>query len=292
MSIAGLYWAFYDFKFDEFLNAVKNSNIFLIMIACMTIIFSVWLRAVRWKLLISASNLTVKDLYDIEMIGFFGNNILPLRAGEIYRSILLSKKTNLSKSYCFGTIVIERTLDLIGILIAFSVLTIFYPIPKDFKNLVIILFLVLATIILVFFTSDKLFDLKQIKKINFLDQFFRSYINLNAKTIFLSILWTILIWFIYFLDTHLIQYALNINMSWEQTLFVLVMTSLAMAIPSAPGTIGTFHATVKFVMVSILGFEANLANTYGIILHAYGFITLTIIGAYYFLFSIKKQNLI
>ena len=125
MSIVGLAWAFYDFKFDEFLYAVKNSNVFLIMLACITIIFSVWLRAVRWKLLIPASDLTVKNLYDIEMIGFFGNNILPLRAGEIYRSILLSKKTNLSKSYCFGTIVIERILDLIGILIAFSILTFF-----------------------------------------------------------------------------------------------------------------------------------------------------------------------
>ena len=75
-------------------------------------------------------------------------------------------------------------------------------------------------------------------------------------------------------------------------MLVLVLTSLAMAIPSAPGTIGTFHAAVKFTMVSLLGFGVAVANTYSIILHAYGFLTLTAIGAYYFVNSIKKDKLI
>ena len=60
-----------------------------------------------------------------------------------------------------------------------------------------------------------------------------------------------------------------------------------MSIPSAPGMVGTFHAAVKFTMVEILGYNSDIANTFSIILHAYGFITLTLIGAFYYL----KENL-
>ena len=71
---------------------------------------------------------------------------------------------------------------------------------------------------------------------------------------------------------------------------VLILTSLAMAIPSAPGMIGTYHAAVKFTMVNMLNYDVDISYTFSIILHAYGFLTLTGIGAYFFLMSFKKDN--
>ncbi len=292
ISLIGLIWAFQDFKFNEFIIAFKKAKFFYIALACISIILSVWLRAIRWNLLIKSDKVTTNNLFDIEMVGYFGNNVLPIRAGEVYRTLLLSNKTGLSKSYCFGTIVLERIMDLVGLFIFFGILTVFYPIPKDIKSWMNLVVLILFLFIFLFFIFNKFFKIGKYIKFNFLKQFFSVFTDIKLESSIYILFWTIIIWFIYWLDTHLIQYAFQLNMSWQQTMLVLVLTSLTMAVPSAPGAIGTFHAAVKFTMVSLLGFSADISNSYSIILHAYSYITLTIIGAYYFINSIKKEKLI
>ena len=74
-----------------------------------------------------------------------------------------------------------------------------------------------------------------------------------------------------------------------ESLLVLIITSLSMSIPSAPGMVGTYHAAVKFTMVQILGHDPDFANSFSIILHAYGFICLTLIGAFYYI-SVNLEN--
>ena len=96
---------------------------------------------------------------------------------------------------------------------------------------------------------------------------------------------SIFIWCIYLLDVYLLQKAFQFNLSWSQALTVLVITSLAISIPSAPGMIGTFHAAVKYTMVDLFAYSANDGNSFAILMHAYGYILFTALGAYYFLKS-------
>ena len=96
---------------------------------------------------------------------------------------------------------------------------------------------------------------------------------------------SLLIWFIYLLDVYLIQEAFQFNLNWTQTLAVLVISSLALSIPSAPGMIGTFHVAVKYTMVDLFAFSANDGNAFAILLHAYGYILFTSLGTYYFMKS-------
>ena len=77
---------------------MAEAKLVYVVIACFSIAFSVWLRAIRWQLLIKSDKVNIGQLYNIEMIGYFVNNVFPLRAGEIYRGILLSNK----RRYCSG----------------------------------------------------------------------------------------------------------------------------------------------------------------------------------------------
>ena len=94
-----------------------------------------------------------------------------------------------------------------------------------------------------------------------------------------------LIWGIYLLDAYLLQCAFSFRLSFSQVLMVLVLASLAMAIPSAPGMIGTYHFAVKYVIVDLLGYTTDEGNAFAIIMHAYAFILFTFLGAYYFMKS-------
>jgi uncharacterized membrane protein YbhN (UPF0104 family) len=94
---------------------------------------------------------------------------------------------------------------------------------------------------------------------------------------------SILIWGIYYLDIYLLQCAFEFNLSFPQVLMVLILSSFALSIPSAPGMIGTYHAAVKYSIVDLFGFSSQDGNSFAIFMHAYGYILFTLLGAYYFM---------
>ena len=51
LSIGGVYWAFQDFKINEFLETIQHIKIIYIIMAASILLFSVWLRAIRWRCL-------------------------------------------------------------------------------------------------------------------------------------------------------------------------------------------------------------------------------------------------
>ena len=83
------------------------------------------------------------------------------------------------------------------------------------------------------------------------------------------------------------------EMTPADSLLLLVVSSLFMSIPSAPGMIGTFHAGVKYVMlVQFATYTVSEAVSFAIILHAYGYIAYTLLGAIYFARSQSHENAI
>ena len=281
LSFIGLYFAFNDFNFNQFIVSIKKVKLFYLILACILLIFSVLLRAFRWNyLLLNEKNIRYKILFRAEMIGYFANNVLPLRLGELYRAIILSKKVSIPKTTILGSIVIERILDLFGLVII-SLFLFLYPVDDSIRKYIylgVIIAIILGIILLVI----KQFFNQNIE-VNFLNKFFKGLIGLKKNYIIKTSIITFLLWIIYWINTHLIQHSLDIDMSYLDSLLVLIISSLSLAIPSAPGMIGTFHLAVNYTMEYVLGYSTDISNTFAIILHAYGYITLTIIGAYYFI---------
>ena len=118
LSALCVWWAFKDFQLSSFLSIINEIRLFyLILITCLLWI-SVWLRSFRWKYLFQSSyGLDVFSLYRAEMVGHFGNNVLPLRLGELMRAFMVSKDWKVSKSYVIGTIILERAIDTISLII-------------------------------------------------------------------------------------------------------------------------------------------------------------------------------
>ena len=112
ISIVGLWLAFYDFEYYSFINAMKGTKVIYILLATVMLIVSVWVRSIRWKYLLShQKEISTNTLFKTEMIGYFGNNVLPLRLGEALRCVILGKQETLPYSLVFGSIVLERILD-------------------------------------------------------------------------------------------------------------------------------------------------------------------------------------
>src|SRR5215211_2704038 len=71
------------------------------------------LRGERWHRILHSIGVDAKrvDSYGLVTVGYMGNNVLPARAGEMLRVVLLDRRTGSGKRTLFGTVVAERLLD-------------------------------------------------------------------------------------------------------------------------------------------------------------------------------------
>src|SRR3954468_24413348 len=80
------------------------------------------LRAFRWQYLLAPIGPTrFTTAFQTTVIGFAASFLLPARAGEVLRPYLLARRERLPATACFATIIVERLLDLVTVLLLFGV---------------------------------------------------------------------------------------------------------------------------------------------------------------------------
>lgn len=109
-------------------TALKSANIAFVLVAFFIYYLSFPIRTLRWQMLLQNVGYTKANgvelpafpkLLEILYISWFANVIVPAKLGDLYRAYLLRKETGLSASRTFGTVLAERLLDLIVLLLLF-----------------------------------------------------------------------------------------------------------------------------------------------------------------------------
>jgi glycosyltransferase 2 family protein len=77
-----------------------------------------WLRLLRY----AGARLSRTDAYAVTTVGYMGNNALPARAGDLLKSVLSSRAAGTATADGFGTLVAERVLDAVALVLVFAVL--------------------------------------------------------------------------------------------------------------------------------------------------------------------------
>ena len=80
-------------------------------------------RAERWQRLLEDEGATPRrpDTYGLTVVGYMGNNVLPARAGDAIRVVLMAPRAATSNRTVVGTLVAERLLDIVVLLVLFVV---------------------------------------------------------------------------------------------------------------------------------------------------------------------------
>ena len=311
ISFFGLYLAFNKLNFNDLKDVLLSVDWLLIIFATSIMILSVLIRSIRWQILLKPfDNFQIYNLFSSTMIGYFGNSVLPLKLGEFLRANTLNKiYPSMPVSTIFATITIERLLDLIGAFFLIIVLMSTNDVPNWFSNsfFILVLFMFFIILFVIFlvqlkknfliqnFTFFKTYSfLKKINLIvnNFIDGI-RSIKSLDQRTSILF--YTFMLWFMYWISVWLCIVATNINISFFQAGIVLFATGMVIAIPSAPGYIGTFHATAVLILSDYFLISISKAQAFAILNHFVGFIPMVIIGGTLFIkssfgLSVKRKN--
>lgn len=110
---------------DVFKNAILNSNLWYIGVSLVLALISYISRAYRWGLTLQplGHKSSFWNQYHSLMIGYLVNMTIP-RAGEFSRAIMLKRSDNIPIAASFGTIVMERLVDML-ILLTITLCTVF-----------------------------------------------------------------------------------------------------------------------------------------------------------------------
>ena len=294
-SIIGLYVAFRQIDLAELGGALAQARWLWILVALFLMVFSVWVRALRWQiLLLPMSRVHVSAAFSSTMIGYFGNSVLPLRLGEFMRAYAIrEKEASLTVASAFGTIVVERLLDMTGTLILVILFFSLYEVPRWLANGGILLgVIVLGSFAVLWWISSTHEEwLERIEKMALLQQgfglkvkhllhsFSHGLVSLRQTKHFLSLaFYSMSLWLIYFTISWLSAHALDIDITWVEVGVILVSITMVIMIPSAPGFIGTYHAAAVLVMVELFGKGESVSQAFAIINHGIGFVPLVVIG--------------
>jgi uncharacterized membrane protein YbhN (UPF0104 family) len=240
------------------------------------------LRAERWHRILHLTGVDARrhDSFALTTVGYMGNNVLPARAGEMLRVVLLSRRSDGGKRELLGTVVAERLLDAIALATIFLVVV--YGIlrettlPSDRPLLFAGVLAVLGVLGLVAVAV-----LRRRGALARLREFVRPLAGapraLLSRTGVLLLAATFLVWTVEASVYLAVAHATQLDISGMGALYLVALTNLFAMLPAAPGYVGTFDAAVIFG-VKAIGGTGSAAVSYLLLLRFVLFVPITLVG--------------
>lgn len=305
----GLLWyVFRDIDLKELLRKVKTADFTFVYISIALSLISHYLRGYRWTLLLRPINYKVHSgrAFIAVMVGYLANLLLP-RMGEITRCAILKKTDNVAIPASFGTVISERILDLLLlVLLIFATLLIEFRVLENFlvdylndflRNLNVFNYLVMGVLLLALVIASILVYRKNKEYIKSTSLYSRvrpfvydlinglnSIRKVKDKTAFF--ISTLMIWVLYYLMSYVIVFSFpeTSGLNFFAGLSILMAGGLGMAAP-VQGGIGTYHAFVGGVLL-LYGISKEDGLMFATLLHTSQFISLIIFGGTSFIISL------
>jgi glycosyltransferase 2 family protein len=265
-------------------------------------------RAWRWQYLLSPikPNVTLRNSFSAVMIGILVNNVLP-RVGEVVRPVAIGRLEKISRSAAFGTVVLERIIDMITFVLILLVVLFFYAssFMKLFPSLANIEWLFLAgsggmliLCTIVFLNAEFVFSfLRRIisfmpkavraKIENIIESFLTGFGASKQRGNYIMIaVSSLAVWVAYIVLMYLPFYAFNMvglyHLDFSSATILMVVSGFAYLLPT-PSGFGSYHLFTTVALSTLFGVDTVTASSYALYTHSLGFISTNIVGLYYLL---------
>ena len=288
-----LYFSFRGVSIDQIWVTIRQLNFGFILVGVAFIFAEMILRAYRWKLLLRPQGgPRVNQLFSVLMIGYFSNNIIPLRMGELVRAQFLGTNYQINRARALGTIVVERLFDVAMLLTLFTLCLLHYDaFPDSVKRGGVVAALGFAGLLplLHFYKTCRNGVIARLRKLTsgirmgeritrIIDNFGLGLAALNEfRNVFAIVFLSLLIWLTMISSISMVLMSFPLEVPFLAGAFVTVMLGLAMLLPAPPGNIGVYEG---FAMLALLpfGVEREIALSFSLVLHFVELVITTSIG--------------
>lgn len=280
-----------------------NFGLLALAVAVTTAVFP--LRAIRWRYFLAPAQADspFRSRFAAVCVGFMANNLLPVRAGELARAYAYSQLEPVSTTTALATLAVERFLDGLTILLLL-VVALANPdfhsgtLPGElvtgiqWVSLVLAVFLLFSLVLLVFperslrtaaTVAHALLPTRTAGGVvTITEHIVAGLASMRGWRLLLPALaWSMAVWVLQSFSFWIGFFAFGIDLPFSAALLTNATVALAVAVPSAPGFVGTFHAGAKLALTDVSGVAAASAIGFAFGWHLGGFIPITLMGLWY-----------
>jgi uncharacterized protein (TIRG00374 family) len=290
VSATLLVYLFWNVDLHEVATRLASTNWWFLAVSMGLNLGSLWMRAWRWYYLFPPGS-QPSHLFNALMIGYMGNNVLPLRAGEVVRAYVASRRGQRFWTV-LATIVVERVLDGLAIGLIVAILFLAIPIPAslrwpaaiflatDVAAMAVLVVIALAPgrcagLIRVLFRRWSWAERRAMDVLGTMSEGLR---GVRAGHHFAPIsLSTILIWMLFALSVWTGLRAAHLDLPLAASWTVLAFLGLGVSLPSSPGYVGVVQAATVLAL-ALFSVPRTEALSFSLLIHASQFIPVTLYG--------------
>lgn len=273
-------------------SVTKARADFLVLAVLMTCATFV-IRAERWQYLLSPLGPTrFWTVFRATVIGFAASAVLPARAGEVIRPYFLARREGLSATAAFATIIVERILDLVAVLLLMAAFLIWFdpgPASRDSNAFEAVRFgglvmtpVAIGTLAVMFVMAGhperlhawvlKAEAILPARIAGIIARFAQTFaegfgVVRSPGRLVAAMAWSIVLWIAIASGIWAVSVAFGVAMPFTGAWLMLAPLVVGVAVPT-PGGVGGFHEAYRFGATSFFGAEENTAIGAAIVLHA------------------------
>lgn len=305
VSAVCIWWVLRSVELERVFAEISNARFGYLFLAFLTTCFSYVLRAYRWPFFFGEIRLTFLSSFRCLIIGFFMNNVLPVRMGELVRAHVGGRASGQSRSTVLATIAGERLADGLAISFLFAVLFTMGASNVEIARGKEIYFVACLFLAAALFTSIVL--VKREKIFNCLEALgqimpghlstytltrLRKFIEglepllVPIKVAQLSLL-SLLVWLVELLVYHQVTQAFGYSeqMTIGTLSLFLAAVNFSSLIPAAPGAIGVIEAFATYALVRV-GVPHETAFAMVASQHVVQLLVVGVPGAFFFFYNL------
>lgn len=306
ITVVLLWWALRGVAIGEVVAQIRQGDPLLLLAAVAVATFGFVIRAMRWKVLLTpvCPDSSFHSRMAAVSIGFMANNVLPARVGEFARAYALSRMERVSAGAAFGSLVVERFLDGVVLLLLLVIPPLTAGFPSSgalssglgaliLRGGLVAVAVVMAGLVAMARWPDafvrtgervamRLPRAAARRLVGVLESLLEAIGVLRSpRLLALGFVWTAGFWLFHGLSFWLGMMAFGIDTGLISAWFTEAVVGFGVAIPSAPGFVGTFHAAADFALADVYGVEKARSLAFAFGYHFGGWVPITLIGFWY-----------
>ncbi len=291
ISAIFLWLAVRQIDFQALWLALRNANWAWILLAVAGITLMLLIKTWRWQIMfLPEHHVPFESVLTAQSAGYLASNVLPGRAGEAVRLVLLASDQPVGVARVLSTMLVERLLDTLSLLAVLALLLPFLQdLPEWMLNSVRVLTIgavaATAVIIVLSFWKERVLRWAHavLRYVRFLDRpgtytaiehLIDGFTALRGRRGPALILLSFAVWGALILEVYGVRMAIAPWVPMTGMVFALLVSSLGMVVPSTPGYIGVFHGLVVLTLAPF-GVPTTTAMSLALVWHAVNYIVLS-----------------
>jgi glycosyltransferase 2 family protein len=271
-----------------------------------TMLINLAIRAYRWQYLLDpVGKVRFSSAFRATAVGFAASAVLPARAGEVIRPYFLARDEHLSATGAFATIILERLLDVVAVLVLLAAYVFVSGSDLERTNPVAYGLLkwaggtasagALAALVILFVLAGHPERLGRATKR--LAAFAPSFSHLIAgiaerfarglgairspRRLLVAVLWSFPLWLSIAAGIWAVAIAFRLAMPFTGSFLIIALLVLSVAVVPTPGAIGGFHAAFRYGATTFFGAADDAAVGAAIVLHVLSMGPSLLLGLYF-----------